>query len=56
MPAISQICQNARTPEEHRNCPLQQPYDHEYQNCQCDCHPGTIPATSFGGEIVDKPP
>jgi hypothetical protein len=45
---ISEFCQRG----EHNLCPIQQPYDHDYPNCQCDCHPGTMLGTMEGGEGI----
>jgi hypothetical protein len=39
MARISEPCQRG----DHNHCPVQQPYDHNYPNCQCECHPGTLP-------------
>jgi hypothetical protein len=39
MAKISEPCQRG----DHNHCPVQQPYDHDYANCQSECHPGTLP-------------
>jgi hypothetical protein len=48
MPRVSEFCQSG----EHDRCPIQQPYDHDYSNCQCDCHLETMPGTTEGGEGI----
>jgi hypothetical protein len=41
---------------ESRANPIQQPDDHEYPNCQCECHPSRKYAGTFEGDrgIVDR--
>ena len=51
---ISDICQKAITDEDHKKCLVYIQLKNESQNCQCKCHPGTIPATLTAGEMVDK--
>jgi hypothetical protein len=47
---ISEFCQRG----EHSRCPIQQRQDFDFPNCQCDCHPGTIPSTFTEGQMVNK--
>ena len=51
---ISDICKKAVTDEEHKECLVYIQLKNESQNCQCKCHPGTIPATLTAGEMVHK--
>jgi hypothetical protein len=39
MAKLSEPCQRG----DHNHCPVQQPYDHDYPDCQCECHPGILP-------------
>ena len=51
MAKISEFCQRG----DHDQCPIQQPGDHDYPNCQCECHPATGPGTFEGDrEMVDR--
>lgn len=47
---ISEECQKG----EHSKCPLSFRFNHKIVNCQCDCHPGTIPATVTSEGIIEK--
>lgn len=51
---ISDICRKAVTDEDHKKCLVYIQLKNESQNCQCKCHPGTIPSTLPGGETADK--
>ena len=48
MAKISEFCQRG----EHDQCPVQQPNDQYYPNCQYDCHPG--PGTSAGDRAMEE--
>lgn len=48
--SLAEQCQRG----DHSSCPIRQSQNHEFPNCQCDCHPGTVPTTMVEGQMVNK--